>query len=255
MPKPSSRPQSSPIGEFSSGVLFASVGFLVGTLFMALVTDHGLLYTSQPTTLDAYLRAEHYYLTLWTSPLAVKALFHVILLIPIFTLCIRLARYTESAIYFDGISLGLVLLVFALYTGSTVPNIRKLASAPSTQALADLINLSAGATEFDPSSPISFFNRFLMLLSSPANLIGKSSQIKQSQEELQKHLESKPITDQARKELLSVTAAGHSIALFLLVGIIILQIGKIYAEREDARLQAEFEENEAKKLSQAKKDQ
>ncbi|KAH9810850.1 hypothetical protein DFH28DRAFT_932460 [Melampsora americana] len=244
---------SAPKYGFGTGALLTSVGFILGTLVMALLTDQGLLYSSGIPTDEAYLRAEHFYLTLWTSPLAFKALFHVFLLVPIFTLCIKVAKYTEAALYFDGVCLAFCLLIIGLYTGSTIPNIRKIASTPSTDELVLLVNSSASqlgnalGTEFDPSSPISFFNRFLVLLSYPSTILMKASKVAEAAEAFQETLKADPITTEKRKELLSVTAAGHSIAIFLLVGILVLQLGKVYAENEDARLKAEFALEEEKK--------
>lgn len=48
---------------------------------MALVPEHRILFVSGAKQAD-YLKAEQYYLTLWTSPLAVKALFHVMVRSP-----------------------------------------------------------------------------------------------------------------------------------------------------------------------------
>lgn len=226
---------------------------------MALVTDQALLYTSEPPTQEVYLRAEHYYLTLWTSPLAFKALFHLVLITPIFTLCIRVSRYTEAALYFDGISLLFSLLTLGVYTGSTIPNLRRLACTPSTEALSALVrsSLSSGhlGTEFDPSSPMSFINRFLMILSYPTSVLMKPSKIEEAQQAFKKSLESNPITDESRKELLSVTAAGHSIAIFLLVGILVLQAGKIYAEIEDVKLISQHDADKANHVSGERKEQ
>ncbi|POW06991.1 hypothetical protein PSHT_10150 [Puccinia striiformis] len=235
-----------------------NLDLLTGALFVALTTDYALLYTNAPTTADAYLAAEQAYMTLWTSPLAVKAIFHLLLLLPILTLSLKVSRYTEAAIYFDGLSLGMILLVLGLYTGSTIPNLRKLAHSPSTQTLIDLVKNSTNLkipTDFDPLSPTSIFNQFLVLLSRPASMLLKPKKAAENEEEFKKSLELNPIDQDNRQELLSVTAAGHSIAIFLLIGIIILQIGKVYAEVEDARLKAKFELEESQQVDQDRKDQ
>ncbi|KAA1096011.1 hypothetical protein PGT21_002245 [Puccinia graminis f. sp. tritici] len=226
---------------------------------MALTTDYALLYTHAPTTAKAYLAAEQAYLTLWTSPLAdKKAIFHLLLLLPIFTLSVEVSRYTEAAIYFDGLCLGMMLLVLGLYTGSTVPNLRKLAFEPSTQALADLVKNSLNLkipTDFDPLSPTSVINRLLVLLSHPASILLKPQKALESEQEFKKALELNPVDEKSRHELLAITAAGHSIAIFLLIGIIVLQIGKVYAEVEDAKLKARFELEESNRVAQDRKDQ
>ncbi|OAW00125.1 ER membrane protein SH3 [Puccinia triticina 1-1 BBBD Race 1] len=242
----------------TNALLLSSIGFLLGALFVALTTEYGLLYTNAPTTADAYLAVEQAYLTLWTSPLAVRAIFHLLLLLPIFTLSVKVSRYTEAAIYFDGLCLAMMLLVLGLYTGSTVPNLRKLAFAPSNQALLDLVNNSPNLkipTGFDPLSPASIINGILVLLSHPASILLKPHKALENEQEFKKALELNPIDEKSRHELLSVTAAGHSIAIFLLIGIIILQIGKVYAEVEDANLKAKFELEESQRVAQDRKDQ
>ncbi|KAI7946641.1 hypothetical protein MJO29_011168 [Puccinia striiformis f. sp. tritici] len=255
---PSPLPAQTVFDGVTNALLLSSVGFLLGALFVALTTDYALLYTNAPTTADAYLAAEQAYMTLWTSPLAVKAIFHLLLLLPILTLSLKVSRYTEAAIYFDGLSLGMILLVLGLYTGSTIPNLRKLAHSPSTQTLIDLVKNSTNLkipTDFDPLSPTSIFNQFLVLLSHPASMLLKPKKAAENEEEFKKSLELNPIDQDNRQELLSVTAAGHSIAIFLLIGIIILQIGKVYAEVEDARLKAKFELEESQQVDQDRKDQ
>lgn len=239
-------------------VLLTSIGFLLGALFLILTTDYGLLYTNLPTTAEAYLRAEQTYLTLWTTPVLLKAFFHLILISPIFILCLKVSRYTEAALYFDGLCLAMILLVLGLYTGSTIPNIRRLTAAPSTEHLAELIQnppYPDALVEFNVLSPRSYFDRFLLLLSNPGSILLKPQAALQREEEFRKSLEVNPVDQKTRQEILSVTAAGHSIAIFLLVGILVLQLGKIYAEAEDARLKANFELEESQKASQTKKDQ
>ncbi|PLW13991.1 hypothetical protein PCANC_04897 [Puccinia coronata f. sp. avenae] len=70
---------------------------------------------SAPTTEEAHLAAEQAYLKPWATPLAVKAIFHILLLLPILMLSVKLSQYTEAVIYFDGVSLGLILLVLGLW--------------------------------------------------------------------------------------------------------------------------------------------
>ncbi|PLW13127.1 hypothetical protein PCANC_15531 [Puccinia coronata f. sp. avenae] len=256
---PSPRPEGLPTLTVFDGVanalLLSSIGVLLGILFVVFTTDYALLYTNAPTTADAYLVAEQAYLKLWTTPLAVKAIFHLLLLLPILTLSIKLSRYTEAAIYFDGVSLGLILLVLGLYTGSTIPNLRKLAFTPSTQELVQLVKNSPHLIipdHFAPISPASIIQRLIVFLSHPARILLKPQKALEQEQEFAKSMELNPIDTTSRHELLSVTAAGHSIAIFLLVGIILLQIGKVYAEIEDARLKAQFESQHVPK---EKKDQ
>ncbi|KAA1082220.1 hypothetical protein PGTUg99_028076 [Puccinia graminis f. sp. tritici] len=194
---------------------------------MALTTDYALLYTHAPTTAEAYLAAEQAYFTLWTSPLAVKkAIFHLLLLLPIFTLSVKVSRYTEAAIYFDGLCLGMMLLVLGLYTGSTVPNLRKLAFEPSTQALADLVKNSLNLkipTDLDALSPTSVINRLLVLLSHPASILLKPQKALESEQEFKKALELNPVDEKSRHELLAVTAAEGQI--FREAEIVVIKMG------------------------------
>ncbi|KNZ51544.1 ER membrane protein SH3 [Puccinia sorghi] len=251
-PKASSSPDASPLPTLTlfDGVtnvlLLSSVGFLLGVLFLVLVAEYGVLYTRGSPTEEAYIAAEQAYLTLWTSGLEVKAMLHVMILVPILTLSMKLSRYTEAAIYFDGVSLGMMMGVLGLYTGSTIPNVRKLAHAPSTPTLVRLV-----AANPQPLDGVGLLHRFLILLSHPAHALLTPQKALENQRLQTAELLANPIP---RQELLKITAAGHSIAIFLLVGIILLQLGKLYAEIEDAKLKAQFRLQQSQ-LSKLKKDQ
>lgn len=160
-----------------------------------------------------------------------------------------LATKTEAAIYFDGLSVLFQIGVISMYTSTTVPNLRLLASSPSTPSLASLVSSLSGSsptTAFDPSSPSSFFHRFVRLISAPTAIMSKS-RAAEAAEAFAKELETNPVTDARRKELLSITAAAHTLVAVLLLGILGLQAGKVYAVWQEQKALEAYEKEEAAK--------
>lgn len=70
-----------------------------------LQVDYDLLF-AHPLPAESLNKAFAYYQTWWDSPVAVKALLHAAALAPVLALAIKLNAWTESAIFFDGSSLG-----------------------------------------------------------------------------------------------------------------------------------------------------
>jgi hypothetical protein len=107
-----------------------SASFLLGVLFTSVLWDGSILYASSPVTEATVEAVENYYLTWWNGAMTVKAFLHIVvspsvsprtgrvgsgcrptpLLGQVFALFMSLvakfARYTETAYYFSGASLG-----------------------------------------------------------------------------------------------------------------------------------------------------
>lgn len=71
---------------------------------LTLQVDIPLLY--QPVTPEAIDNAYKFYEMWWEAPGAVKALFHVALGLPLVALLIKLHKWNESAVFFDGSCIG-----------------------------------------------------------------------------------------------------------------------------------------------------
>lgn len=102
----------------------------------------------------------------------------------------------------------------SLYSGVFIPNIRTLVSFPSTPELAALV-ASHGSLPgaFDPSSPLAFLNRVIALISSPLLLVRGDSKANVTAEKVADKLAREPVTEAERAQMLSVVAAGNTIAM------------------------------------------
>jgi hypothetical protein len=70
-----------------------------------LAPDYDLLYSHSPPA-DALSKAYQYYQTWYDAPVGVKALLHAAAIAPVIALAMKLNAWTESALFFDGSSLG-----------------------------------------------------------------------------------------------------------------------------------------------------
>lgn len=80
---------------------------------MTLQVDIPLLY--QPVTPEAIDNAYKFYEMWWEAPGAVKALFHVALGLPLVVLLVKLHKWSESAVFFDGSCIVMHLATIVLY--------------------------------------------------------------------------------------------------------------------------------------------
>jgi ER membrane protein SH3 len=89
---------------FRTGFVLVSVSFLSGVLFIASLYDFPLLYSQHDKhDLDVALK---FYLSLFQAPTAVSALLHGMIGLGLIGLLAKLHRWTETAKWFDGVSLG-----------------------------------------------------------------------------------------------------------------------------------------------------
>lgn len=89
---------------FRTGFVLVSVSFLYGVLFIASIYDFPLLYGT--VTPHGYDAAEQFYLGLYNGPTAISALLHGIIGLGLLALIAKLHRWTETAKFFDGFSIG-----------------------------------------------------------------------------------------------------------------------------------------------------
>ncbi|KAL7420424.1 Protein csh3 [Cryptotrichosporon argae] len=108
--------------SFATNIVIGSCAFLLGMVFVCQVVDIPLLY--MPVTDAALENAYRFYAMWFESPGAVKALFHVALAVPLFTILIKLQRWTESAVFFDGSSAALQLATIILYITVHISSLR-----------------------------------------------------------------------------------------------------------------------------------
>jgi hypothetical protein len=97
---------------FLQSTILGSVSFLLGIVFVCQIPDIPLLYRS--LTPDALDNAYTFYLMWFDAPRAVKAVLHAALGLPLLPLIAKLNGWSESAVFFDGSSLGECLFYFAI---------------------------------------------------------------------------------------------------------------------------------------------
>ncbi|ORY26496.1 Shr3 amino acid permease chaperone [Naematelia encephala] len=107
---------------FSSSIVLGSCSFILGVIFVCQVVDIPLLY--MPVTQQAIDNAYTFYGIWWEAPGAVKALFHVALALPMVACLVKLHRWTESAMFFDGSSIALQLATIILYLTVHIQSLR-----------------------------------------------------------------------------------------------------------------------------------
>lgn len=114
---------------FLQSIVVGSCAFLVGLVFVCQTVDVPLLY-STPTSADLQ-NAYTFYEIWYAAPSAVKAVLHVASAIPLFALVVKLHRWSESAMFFDGSSLVLHMASLILYITVHVPSLRTFRELPA----------------------------------------------------------------------------------------------------------------------------
>ena len=89
---------------FLQSTILGSIAFLLGIVFVCQIPDIPLLYRAPtPAALE---NAYTFYLMWFDAPRAVKAVLHAALGLPLLPLIAKLNGWSESAVFFDGSSLG-----------------------------------------------------------------------------------------------------------------------------------------------------
>ncbi|KAL1405346.1 Protein csh3 [Vanrija albida] len=107
---------------FASNIVIGSASFLLGMVFVSQVVDIPLLYL--PLTDAAIDNGYHFYEMWYEAPGAVKALFHAAMGLPLIVLLLKLHKWTESALFFDGTSVALQLATIVLYLSVHIASLR-----------------------------------------------------------------------------------------------------------------------------------
>ncbi|KZV85704.1 hypothetical protein EXIGLDRAFT_712263 [Exidia glandulosa HHB12029] len=180
------------MGFRQGAVLFATCFFL-GVEFVNFNIDQRLLF--QPLTQKSLDDAYFYYATFFNAPIAVRALLHSVMGVGILALIAKLHQWDESAVFFDGTSLGLFMASFIVYMSVVVPGLRTVVTPNELE------------------------------------------------------------TEEIRQEAVTVLAAGNTLIVFCLVGILALQGGQEWARRSEAQLLAAVEAQEKEASLDEKKKQ
>ncbi|TNY23211.1 Shr3 amino acid permease chaperone [Rhodotorula diobovata] len=203
------------MGFFTSSAI-VSASFLLGILFTSLLWDATVLYgLTAPITEQQIEGVESYYLTWWNGGMAVKMVMHVVMVVLFLSLVAKWARHSETAFYFTGASILMLICAAALYIVVTLPSIRVIARDPfNTSAL-----ILPGAD---------FFTRMQQWLSDRSSgVLGD-----RARENAKLLAQLPPMKWQQRVEHVQVLCAANTIAMVLLVGIVILQVSEWYLDEQ-----------------------
>ncbi|KIM32798.1 hypothetical protein M408DRAFT_313003 [Serendipita vermifera MAFF 305830] len=133
---------------FRQAAVLSSVCFLLGVLFISFNADYRVLY--QPLTEPSIEDAMQYYKTFYNAPKAVQNLLHAVAAIGVISLIAKLHRWDESAMFFDGSSLGAFVFGIMLYTTVVIPGIRTVVNPIPEETRQDQVEalrvLAAGNT-------------------------------------------------------------------------------------------------------------
>ncbi|GAA5892039.1 hypothetical protein JCM6882_005672 [Rhodosporidiobolus microsporus] len=188
--------------------------FLIGVLFTSLLWDATLLYgLTAPITEQAVEAVEAYYLTWWNGAMAVKIFLHVVMAILFLSLVAKWARKSDTAYYFTGASILMLILTASLYIVITLPSLRLIAKDPLNKALPVL----AGED---------FFTRVQAYFA--ARNSGTLGDRARENAEALRNL--KPMSWGERVQHDQVLCAGNTLAMGLLVGVVLLQVSEWYLD-------------------------
>ncbi|KAJ3809596.1 Shr3 amino acid permease chaperone [Lentinula lateritia] len=110
---------------FKQAAVLAPVSFFLGILFICFNVDHKLLWGELTETVIA--DGFSFYTTFFNSPPAIKALLHGMIGVGVLGLVGKLHKWDDSAMFFDGSSLGVYVFAIAVYTAVICPTLKTVA--------------------------------------------------------------------------------------------------------------------------------
>ncbi|KAF9078107.1 Shr3 amino acid permease chaperone [Rhodocollybia butyracea] len=107
---------------FKQAAVLAPVSFFLGILFICFNVDHKLLWgdLTESVISDGF----SFYTTFFNSPPAIKALLHGMIGVGILGFIAKLNKWDDSAMFFDGSSLGVYIFAIAVYAAVIVPTLK-----------------------------------------------------------------------------------------------------------------------------------
>ncbi|GAA5842997.1 hypothetical protein JCM11251_007308 [Rhodosporidiobolus azoricus] len=199
---------------FFTAAAIVCASFLIGVLFTSLIYDATLLYgLTAPVTEQAIEAVEAYYLTWWNGAMAVKIFLHVVMLVLFLSLVAKWARKSDTAYYFTGASILMLILTASLYIVVTLPSLRLIAKDPLNKSISIL-----------PGED--FFTRVQAYFA--ARNTGTLGDRARENAEMLKNL--KPMTFADRVQHDQVLCAANTLAMGLLVGVVLLQVTEWYLD-------------------------
>ncbi|KAJ7281747.1 ER membrane protein SH3-domain-containing protein [Mycena rebaudengoi] len=109
---------------FRQAAVLGPVCFFLGVLFICFNIDHRVLWT--PLTEDTVEDGFQFYTTFFNAPPAIKAMLHGMVGVLFLGLMSKLHDWDDSAMFFDGSSIGAVVFGFAVYMTVVIPTLRTI---------------------------------------------------------------------------------------------------------------------------------
>ncbi|KAG9014361.1 hypothetical protein FRB94_012767 [Tulasnella sp. JGI-2019a] len=110
--------------SYRHAVVLSTTSFFLGVLFISFNVDYRLLYGE--VTPEAFQAGLQFYTTFYNAPVAVKTLLHSLIGIDIFAVVLKLNKWDESALFFDGSSLVALMAGVVLYLSVVIPGVKTL---------------------------------------------------------------------------------------------------------------------------------
>ncbi|CAA7269279.1 unnamed protein product [Cyclocybe aegerita] len=110
---------------FKHAAILAPVSFFLGVLFICFNVDHRILWGD--LTEDVVNDSFQFYTTFFNAPPAIKALLHGMVGVGLLGFLAKLHKWDESAVFFDGSSLGVYVFGIVVYLTVTVNSLRTIA--------------------------------------------------------------------------------------------------------------------------------
>jgi len=131
---------------FRQAAVLGPVCFFLGVLFICFNIDHRVIWggVTEETVEDGF----QFYTTFFNAPPAIKALLHGMVGVVLLGLLAKLHAWDDSAMFFDGSSLAVIVFAFAVYMTVVIPMLRTIVTPLAEDTRQDRIEaltlLSAG---------------------------------------------------------------------------------------------------------------
>ncbi|KAJ6625023.1 Shr3 amino acid permease chaperone [Mycena sp. CBHHK59/15] len=131
---------------FRQAAVLGPVCFFLGVLFICFNIDHHVLWGAH--TAETVADGFQFYTTFFNAPPAIKAMLHGMIGVVLIGLVAKLHTWDDSAMFFDGSSLVVVVFGLAVYLTVTVPTLRTIVTPAEVDTEQDRMEamgvLSAG---------------------------------------------------------------------------------------------------------------
>ncbi|KAJ7224516.1 Shr3 amino acid permease chaperone [Mycena pura] len=122
---------------FRQAAVLGPVCFFLGVLFICFNIDHQVLWggLTEETVEDGF----QFYTTFFNAPPAIKAMLHGMIGVVLLGLIAKLHAWDDSAMFFDGSSIAVVVFGLAVYVTVVVPMLRTIVTPLEEETRGDRV--------------------------------------------------------------------------------------------------------------------